>query len=197
MQPRIQPLAPATLPDLLAFFDGDAFSDNPKWASCYCQCFYEDHRVVKWSERTAAQNRTIAIERGNAGTMQGWLAYVDGAVVGWCNAAPRLLHGSTRSPSSRAPTAASCALARRARGQRRRDALLQPCDGCAQGLGPRGQSAVGASGLKPNCRAVRVERGRAGSGAAPAGRDAPGSAPTSRLDSPCPRCSSSTYTSAR
>ena len=99
MQPTLQPLTPATLPDLLAFFDGDAFADNPKWASCYCQCFYEDHRVVKWSERSAAQNRTIAIARGNAGAMQGWLAYDDGAVVGWCNAAPRaLLHALDEEP---------------------------------------------------------------------------------------------------
>lgn len=103
MQTTVQSLTPATLPDLLAFFDDDAFSDNPKWASCYCQCFYEDHRVVTWSERSATQNRTIAIERGNAGAMQGCLAYIDGVVVGWCNAAPRaLLHALDEEPIAHA-----------------------------------------------------------------------------------------------
>ena len=29
-----------------SIFDGTAFSDNPKWSSCCCQWFYEDHRVV-------------------------------------------------------------------------------------------------------------------------------------------------------
>jgi GNAT superfamily N-acetyltransferase len=99
MQVLIQPLTPASLPALLAFFEGEAFSDNPTWASCYCQCFHEDHRVVRWHERTAAQNRALAIERGNAGTMRGHVAIVDGAVVGWCNAAPRaLLHALDEEP---------------------------------------------------------------------------------------------------
>ncbi len=140
MQPILQPLTPATLPALLAFFDGDAFSDNPKWASCYCQCFYEDHRVVKWSERGAAQNRTIAIQRGNAGAMQGVLASLDGKVVGWCNAAPRaLLHALDEEPIADASDI-GCILcflvspAHRGRGVAR--ALLDAaCDGLrAQGL---------------------------------------------------------------
>jgi GNAT superfamily N-acetyltransferase len=140
MQPTLQPLSPATLPDLLAFFDGDAFSDNPKWASCYCQCFYEDHRVVTWSERTAEQNRTIAIRRGNAGAMKGTLAVVDGQVVGWCNAAPRaLLHALDEEPLAEAATIGCilCFLVAPAlRGQGVATALLHAaCDGLrAQGM---------------------------------------------------------------
>ena len=140
MQPLIQPLTPANLPDLLAFFDGDAFSDNPKWASCYCQCFYEDHRVVKWSDRSAGQNRTIAIQRGNTGAMQGWLAYADGAVVGWCNAAPRaLFHALDEAPVADA-AAIGCILcflvAPSLRGRGFAKALLNAaCDGLRdQGL---------------------------------------------------------------
>jgi hypothetical protein len=75
---QIRALTPERLPDFLEFFDGTAFSDNPKWSSCYCQCFYEDHRVVKWSERTASENRRAACERIDAGLMQGYLAYSDG-----------------------------------------------------------------------------------------------------------------------
>jgi len=88
---QVRALTPELLPDFLKYFDGTAFSDNPKWSSCYCQCFYEDHRVVKWSERTALENRARACERIGGGLMQGYLAYLDGAPVGWCNAAPRKL----------------------------------------------------------------------------------------------------------
>jgi len=96
---RVRALTPELLPDFLKFFDGTAFSDNPKWSSCYCQCFYEDHRLVKWSERTAPENRARACERIAGGLMQGYLAYMDGAPVGWCNAAPRtLLHALDDEP---------------------------------------------------------------------------------------------------
>ena len=68
---QVRTLSPELLPDFLKFFDGSAFSDNPKWASCYCQCFYEDHSVVKWSARTAPQNRALARERIQKHLMQG------------------------------------------------------------------------------------------------------------------------------
>lgn len=95
----VQPLTAARLADFLAFFDGDAFADNPKWASCYCQCFYEDHSKVRWNSRTAAENRAAACRRIGEGTMRGFLAYRAGRVVGWCNAAPRpLLHALDAEP---------------------------------------------------------------------------------------------------
>lgn len=87
----VKPLTPQLQQDFLRFFDGTAFSDNPKWSSCYCQCFYEDHSVVKWSERTATQNRAVACERIDRREMQGYLAYSGGRPIGWCNAAPRKL----------------------------------------------------------------------------------------------------------
>lgn len=85
---QIRPLAPERLADFLAFFDGEAFADNPQWASCYCQCFLVDHRRFSWKDRTAAQNRADACLKIGAGRMQGCLAYLDGKVVGWCNAGP-------------------------------------------------------------------------------------------------------------
>jgi GNAT superfamily N-acetyltransferase len=95
----IKKLSPLLKQDFLRFFDGTAFSDNPKWSSCYCQCFYEDHAVVNWSERTASQNRTMACERIESHSMCGYLAYLDGTPVGWCNAAPRnLLHALNNEP---------------------------------------------------------------------------------------------------
>ena len=88
---RIVPLQPDRILDFLRFFDGDAFRDNPKWSTCYCQCFYEDHTTIEWSARTATAIRAAA--RGRIGTheMRGYLAYSGEAVAGRCNAAPRIL----------------------------------------------------------------------------------------------------------
>ena len=72
---EVKPLSPDRLPDFMAFFEGEAFSDNPKWSSCYCQCFYEDHSKVLWADRTAGENRVCASRRINTGEMQGLLAY--------------------------------------------------------------------------------------------------------------------------
>ena len=98
----IRQLGPDTLPLFLRFFDGDAFADNPKWSSCYCQCFYEDHNVVTWPGRTAAQNRALACSRIAAAEMQGYLALDGETPVG--GAAPRRAACCTRSTTSRRPT---------------------------------------------------------------------------------------------
>jgi GNAT superfamily N-acetyltransferase len=88
---EIKPLTPELLPDFLAYFEGAAFADNPRWRSCYCQFLYVDHNQVKWAERTGDENRAAACERICSHRMQGYLAYRDGKVVGWCNAAPRTM----------------------------------------------------------------------------------------------------------
>jgi GNAT superfamily N-acetyltransferase len=96
---QIHALTAGRVADFLEFFDGEAFSDNPRWSFCYCQCFYEDHAKVKSNSRTAAENRALACQRIDSGRMHGHLAYRDGRVVGWCNAAPqRLLHALDAEP---------------------------------------------------------------------------------------------------
>jgi ribosomal protein S18 acetylase RimI-like enzyme len=87
----IRRLSPDLRDDFLRFFEGEAFADNPKWRSCYCQFLYVDHSKVTWSARTSEENRASACERIACGHMQGLLAYRDGKVVGWCNAAPRAM----------------------------------------------------------------------------------------------------------
>ena len=136
----VRALTPELLPDFFAFFDGPAFSDNPRWSFCYCQCFYEDHSVVKWSERTAEQNRACAFERGRTGAMQGYLAYADGSPVGWCNAAPRHLlraFAAEPTPDAESVGAIACFLVEPGhRGQGIARRLLEAaCDGLRrQGL---------------------------------------------------------------
>ncbi len=85
----LQPLTPARRDELLAFFEQRAFADHPAWASCYCHFPHADHAVVVWKQRSAADNRAASTERIDAGTMQGWLAYDQRGVAGWCNAGPR------------------------------------------------------------------------------------------------------------
>lgn len=87
----IRRLTPDLQEDFLQFFEGSAFADNPKWKSCYCQFLYVDHVKVNWQVRTAEENRVSACERIACKRMQGLLAYRNGQVVGWCNAAPRVL----------------------------------------------------------------------------------------------------------
>ena len=87
----IRRLAPDLKDDFLQYFEGAAFEDNPKWKSCYCQFLYVDHSMVNWSTRTAEENRVAACDRIACKRMQGLLAYRNGQVVGWCNAAPRVL----------------------------------------------------------------------------------------------------------
>ncbi len=87
----IRKLSPGLLEDFLAFFDRDAFADNPRWASCYCRFLYVDHSRTDWNRRTASGNREEAVGAIRSGAMRGYLAYVDGRPVGWCSAAPRPL----------------------------------------------------------------------------------------------------------
>ena len=52
---EIRELTPELLADFLGFFEGEAFADNPGWASCYCQFLYVDHARV--SRRRARARR--------------------------------------------------------------------------------------------------------------------------------------------
>jgi len=85
----IRPLTPAMLDDYLHFFDNIAFTDHPDWSQCYCLAFHfepdwdaEDVGLENpWRERAARFMREEKI--------QGYLAYADNQIVGWCNANDR------------------------------------------------------------------------------------------------------------
>ena len=80
--------------DFLLFFDSEAFADNPKWGSCFCQFLYFDHGKLNWEARTVKENRAAACDRICANQMEGYIAYRDGKPIGWCNAAPRTMMDS-------------------------------------------------------------------------------------------------------
>lgn len=93
----IRALTPDLLGDWLRFFEGEAFADNPVWASCYCAFYYANVSQAEWQQRGAAENRAEMCDRIDSRRAQGYLAYVDGQPAGWCNAAPRpLLTGYDR-----------------------------------------------------------------------------------------------------
>ena len=88
---EIKKLTIDLLDDWLAYFDNVAFADNDEWVGCYCMCYHWNETLAsqqQWdcSKTGAAYNRERAIEFIKQGHMQGYLAYRDGTVVGWCNA---------------------------------------------------------------------------------------------------------------
>lgn len=85
----IRELTPDLLDDYLHYFDHDAFTDNPRWASCYCFFYLHLHSTQDWESRSAANNRQAVSQRIAQGEMRGFLAYVDDLPVAWCHAAPR------------------------------------------------------------------------------------------------------------
>ncbi len=92
----IRELAPALLDDYLAFFDRDAFADFPWWSGCYCTFYRDPAHDGNSSPETIPIRRSKAIEVVGSGEQQGLLAYVDGKVIGWCNADVRARYRALR-----------------------------------------------------------------------------------------------------
>ncbi len=87
---EIRPVTPESGPDVMQFFDLDAFSDNPMWGACYCMFFFRGGpRNENWGEEPWAENRQDQMARISGGKTTGMLAYVDGRLAGWCNATAR------------------------------------------------------------------------------------------------------------
>lgn len=84
-------LSRETLPDYLHFFERVAHTDYPVWDRCYCldYCATDNRREAAELFHDADTRREYAIRYVNEGIMQGYLAYLDGQVAGWCNANDR------------------------------------------------------------------------------------------------------------
>lgn len=81
----IKALTPELVGDFLDFFDNDAFADHQDWSWCYClECYLckADNGALDSKEARRAK----AAELITAGSFNGYLAYADERVVGWCNA---------------------------------------------------------------------------------------------------------------
>jgi GNAT superfamily N-acetyltransferase len=100
---EVKELTPELRDTLLTFFERDAFADHPKWASCFCFFPHAPHDQEKWPERTAAQNRADTTRMIDARTMRGYVAFVDGKAVGWCNANDLTRYTITDDPGAGEP----------------------------------------------------------------------------------------------
>jgi GNAT superfamily N-acetyltransferase/cytidine deaminase len=92
---EIRKLEPALLEDYLDYFDNVAFSDHPEWSWCYCTFYHlgeEDEKKLE-AENAGRFNRevlrNVAIRMIKDRSLNGYLAYDGGSVVGWCNAADK------------------------------------------------------------------------------------------------------------
>ena len=160
---EIRRLTPDLRDDYLAYFDREAFADNPAWAACYCLS-YCLNELGEFDDRPASQNRAeraAMIERGKA---SGVLAYAGGRVVGWCHAAPRTalkLLDQTPEFAAEAPEAtgaiACYVIAPQYRGQGVARKLL---DGACEMLRERGMRWVDAYPPKNAAGDARSYHGR-------------------------------------
>lgn len=88
---KIYRLTPERLDDYLYFFENVAHTDNKEWDRCYClnYCSAHNAEVVDFDLFDAEQRREYAIKYVREGVIQGYLAYHNGQVIGWCNANDR------------------------------------------------------------------------------------------------------------
>jgi GNAT superfamily N-acetyltransferase len=87
---EVRPITADSGPDVVQFFDRDAFPDNPAWGSCYCMFYPRGGRDNEnWGDVTWQENRRDQLSRIAEGKTTGMLAYVEGRLAGWCNATAR------------------------------------------------------------------------------------------------------------
>lgn len=82
---EIRKLMPEDAEEYVRFFDITPHDDNVDDNKCYCVCWCnEDYKNKDLS--TAENRRECAFEYVKGNNVQGYLAYKDDVVVGWCNA---------------------------------------------------------------------------------------------------------------
>ena len=99
MEIIIKPLTEELAADYFDFLDNRAFTDNSPWGGCYCTGW----QMTKEQEKTELLDkmeegfsygdenfvrvlREIVIRQITSKALQGYLAYVNGISIGWCNA---------------------------------------------------------------------------------------------------------------
>lgn len=86
MNIEIKKLTPDLAEEYVDFFDTTPHDDNIDEHKCYCVCWSSvDHRFMEGIP-SREERRAMAFEYIHSGKLQGYLAYLDGRIVGWCNA---------------------------------------------------------------------------------------------------------------
>lgn len=90
MNIEIRKLTPELAEDYVRFFDATPHSEIPDHDECKCYCVWwckDDHDVGNIDFlSTQERRRNYAVRSIKSDSIQGYLAYCDGKVVGWCNA---------------------------------------------------------------------------------------------------------------
>ena len=99
MEIIIKPLTEELTADYFDFLDNRAFTDNSPWGGCYCtgwQMTKEEEKAELFDqmeedftygdENFIRVLREIVTRQIASRALQGYLAYVDGLSIGWCNA---------------------------------------------------------------------------------------------------------------
>ena len=96
MKVEIKKLTPERVEDYVQFFDTVPHNPSGNGDKCYCVTFCKDAVYqsggLYWYP-TAEERRQHGMKRVMDGDIQGYLAYVDGEVVGWCNAGDKADYG--------------------------------------------------------------------------------------------------------
>ena len=85
MNIEIRKLTPDLVEDYVCFFDTTPHSDNIDEHRCYCVCWCSDDYEGK-DFSSPEKRRDCATQYVKGNNIQGYLAYCDDKVVGWCNA---------------------------------------------------------------------------------------------------------------
>jgi GNAT superfamily N-acetyltransferase len=86
MNIEIRKLTPNLVEDYVIFFDTTSHADNEDEHKCYCVWWCNDDYEGKDFTSSVEVRRDYAIQYVNGSNIQGYLAYCDDEVVGWCNA---------------------------------------------------------------------------------------------------------------
>ena len=85
MDIEIRKLTPDLAEDYVHFFDTTPHDNNVDEHKCYCVCWCNDDYEGK-DFSTAEKRRECALQYVRGNNIQGYLAYYDDTIVGWCNA---------------------------------------------------------------------------------------------------------------
>ena len=92
MSLAIKRLSTNNLDEFLDYFDHRAFLNDEDWAGCYCQMYLNAPGTPEEDVFGPGKARQGACDRVSNGTMDGYLAYLNDQVVGWCAAGNSLLY---------------------------------------------------------------------------------------------------------
>ncbi len=85
MNIEIRQLTPELVDDYIHFFDTTPHADQKEDHKCYCVWWCNDDSEGKDFTSSLEKRRDYAIQYVRGNNIQGYLAYNDECVVGWCN----------------------------------------------------------------------------------------------------------------